>query len=61
MSAKPCMGGWCRRREFCSHYLAKPSKTAAQRLCEPGRDGVMRSAIDRRPAPAETTTKQEQA
>jgi len=55
------MGGWCKRREFCSHYLAKPSKTAAQRLCVPGRDGVMRSAIDPRQAPADTTTKQEQA
>lgn len=59
MRTKPCKGGWCLRRDYCAHYLASPTKTAADRLCEPGRDGVMRSAIERRPAPADTTTKQE--
>lgn len=47
MKPIPCMGGWCARREFCKHYrspvrLVNPP----QRLCVPGRDGVLRSAID---------------
>lgn len=48
---KACMGGWCRIRERCQHYGARDGAEPAERLCEPGRDGVLAAA----PA-ADTTT-----
>jgi hypothetical protein len=41
MNELACMGGWCSRRESCPHYLAEDRSEPAERLCEPGRDGVM--------------------
>lgn len=40
---KPCMGGWCGRRDACRHYMAPTyigdSVEPAERLCGP-QDGV---------------------
>lgn len=35
-----CMGGWCRKRDRCPHYLAADRRDPAERLCVPGADGV---------------------
>jgi hypothetical protein len=36
---KPCMGGWCLKRDQCPHH--EPTGQApAERLCLPGQDGV---------------------
>ena len=39
-----CMGGWCRRRNGCEHYAAADRREPAERLCAPGRDGVLAPA-----------------
>lgn len=40
-----CMGGWCLKRLQCPHYTeAHRSSEPAERLCEPGRDGVLADA-----------------
>lgn len=36
----PCMGGWCRKREHCSHYHSPLRTRPAERLCLPGEDGI---------------------
>jgi len=41
-AAVACMGGWCGKRAHCRHYLAEDRAEPAERLCEPGRDGVGR-------------------
>lgn len=33
---KPCMGGWCPRRERCARYWQPSLLAPAERLCEPG-------------------------
>jgi hypothetical protein len=40
MSLVPCMGGWCKRREACAHYVAPtlPGREPSERLCPPGED-----------------------
>ena len=35
-----CMGGFCRKREYCSHYHASERQERRDRLCIPGADGV---------------------
>ncbi len=41
----PCMGGMCQRRNTCPHYTTRDRKSEpVERMCEPGRDGVMRPA-----------------
>jgi hypothetical protein len=49
----PCMGGWCLRREGCPHYTSASRATPAERLCVPGRDGVLREAPQYQPSLAE--------
>jgi hypothetical protein len=41
-SPKPqaCMGGWCAKRDHCQHYHAEDRREPAERLCEPGHDGM---------------------
>ena len=36
----PCMGGWCRRRDECAHYIGPHAHglKPAERLCAPGFD-----------------------
>ena len=34
-----CMGGWCKRREGCAHYIERGADPV-ERLCIPGRDGL---------------------
>ncbi len=35
----PCMGGWCRVRSGCAHYVAPSSREQpAERLCPKGQD-----------------------
>lgn len=41
MTPRPCMGGWCARRDTCSHYTAESGRTPSERLCIPGQDGVI--------------------
>ena len=36
-----CMGGWCSLRERCPQYHAVNRSHPAERLCHPGRDGVL--------------------
>jgi len=37
-----CMGGWCRIRGRCPNYTEADRDTEpSERLCEPGRDGVL--------------------
>ncbi len=33
-----CMGGWCRRRAACLHYLPGSTAEPVERLCAPGQD-----------------------
>ena len=33
-----CMGGWCRERNGCAHYLSQDARDPVERLCEPGKD-----------------------
>lgn len=41
---RPCMGGWCRRRDVCANFRASSERERpAERLCERGQDGVSRS------------------
>jgi hypothetical protein len=40
----PCMGGWCSRRDGCPHYTTRSKAQPSERLCVPGRDGVLREA-----------------
>jgi hypothetical protein len=47
------MGGWCLRREGCPHYTSASRATPAERLCVPGRDGVLREAPQYQPSLAE--------
>lgn len=53
---KPCMGGFCQRREKCSHYVSPSAKAApAERLCAQGAELEMFFSPLRRankPAPA---------
>lgn len=35
------MGGWCRRREACGHYLSHAPGLLVERLCLPGKDGTL--------------------
>lgn len=35
-----CMGGFCAKRDHCSHYHAEDRRNPAERLCPPGADGV---------------------
>lgn len=50
---KACQGGWCRRRENCQHYNAPDRRYPADRLCEKGRDGVLRMS---KPVPLSAIT-----
>lgn len=46
MSApKQCMGGWCRKRDYCEHYHASDNRAPVERMCEPGRDGELRATF----------------
>ena len=40
MRLQACMGGFCRKREYCAHYHAIDRSDPAERLCIPGADGV---------------------
>jgi len=42
MTVEACMGGFCRKRSHCQHYLAEDRSDPHERLCVPGRDGVGR-------------------
>lgn len=38
---KACMGGWCRARDKCPHYMeVKRGADDSQRLCLPRQDGI---------------------
>ncbi len=39
---KSCMGGWCLRRDGCRYHDGMRSARPAERLCIPGRDGVLK-------------------
>ena len=39
MTVEACMGGFCRKRSHCQHYLAEDRSDPHERLCVPGRDG----------------------
>lgn len=43
MSAYPCLGGFCQRRNTCPHYNT-PDRFSqpVERMCEPGRDGKLK-------------------
>lgn len=52
-TALSCMGGWCKQRDTCPHHLPSSMRRRIRdRLCEPGRDGVLRVEFVRK-APAE--------
>lgn len=55
MEMPPCMGGFCKLRESCEHY-GKDGGNPSERLCLPGRDGVIAVVrpIQQAPAPTET-------
>ena len=55
MSAPSCMGGWCKQRDTCPRHLTNARKRTAERLCEPGRDGVLRVTVPRAAKQVETT------
>lgn len=39
---KPCMGGFCARREKCAHHVDPTDRVRpAERLCTPGAEAVM--------------------
>ncbi|MEY4635645.1 MAG: hypothetical protein RJA55_1443 [Acidobacteriota bacterium] len=40
MTIMQCMGGWCRSRDKCAHYVAAgiPGRAPVERLCEPRLD-----------------------
>lgn len=48
----PCMGGWCRKRAGCLHYVAADGEPV-ERLCAPGLDEPVRVI---HPAPARNST-----
>lgn len=58
MSALACMGGWCNQRETCPRYLTNSNRTA-ERLCEPGRDGVLKVTAPKPAEQVENTTEME--
>lgn len=41
---KPCMGGWCQRRESCPNYHANNRSNPMERLCGPI-DGIPRRPV----------------
>lgn len=51
----PCMGGFCKLRESCEHYGKGSEEHPSERLCLPGRDGVIEVVrpIQQAPEPAE--------
>lgn len=36
-----CMGGWCTQRDHCARFHAEDRREPAERLCQPGHDGVV--------------------
>jgi hypothetical protein len=50
MTTQSCMGGWCRERERCAHYLARDRREPAERLCP---RGVAIPMLIKREKPAE--------
>lgn len=40
MTITPCMGGWCTQRDRCPNYHSESRAQPAERLCEPGQDGI---------------------
>jgi hypothetical protein len=39
---KPCMGGWCQKRDACLHHTDPTNRhRPAERLCEPGEERDM--------------------
>lgn len=46
---KPCLGGWCGRRNRCEHYHSADRRDPDERLCVPGVDGTLRSAVEPKP------------
>lgn len=38
----PCMGGFCAKREHCTHYHSSSMAEPEERMCAPGADGVAR-------------------
>jgi hypothetical protein len=41
MRLPACMGGWCELRDDCTRYHAKTGADPVERLCNPGRDGMI--------------------
>lgn len=35
-----CMGGWCAKRDHCTHYHCPDKGQPAERLCAPGETGA---------------------
>lgn len=47
VALRQCMGGWCRLRDRCEHYTARPAPglDPSERLCEPGHDEPRRATL----------------
>lgn len=45
VALRQCMGGWCRLRDRCEHYTARPAPglVPSERLCEAGHDDPVRA------------------
>lgn len=44
MATASCMGGWCRRRDSCAHYVTDDRRVPVERLCEPGQSDAYSAA-----------------
>jgi hypothetical protein len=54
MTPVACMGGWCSKRQECDLYApGKRHQRIAERLCEKGKDGLLRETLA--PAKVEET------
>jgi hypothetical protein len=41
-STRPCLGGWCARRDACAHHVSPTNRAdPAERLCDRGNDGFI--------------------
>ena len=46
MTPVACMGGWCAKRQECDLYRpGRQHARIAERLCEQGKDGLLRVAL----------------
>jgi len=53
-----CMGGWCTKRDHCTHYHRADRDEPSERLCKPGDDGAY-VPINLRPAEPTTEDRSE--